>query len=139
MNIGTVPDRTDATALAPEAPYESVGSEAFRAIDRMAEALAAQATGGISPAALAMATFDWSLHLAAAPGKRMELVVKAARKSARLLAWIAASRVETDAPPCIRPLPGDDRFADERWHRQPFCMLAQSFLLTQQWWHNATH
>ncbi len=139
MNIGNPPHGFEPSPSAPEAPYVSVGSEAFRAIDRMAEALAAQATGGISPAALAMASFDWSLHLAAAPGKRMELGVKAARKTARFLTWLAAARAEPETPPCIEPLPGDYRFADERWHRPPFCMFAQSFLLAQQWWHNATH
>ncbi len=139
MNVGTAPHGFEPAPAVPEAHDESVGSEAFRAIDRMAEALAAQATGGISPAALAMATFDWALHLAAAPGKRAELGVKAARKAAKFLGWLAAAGAEGDTPPCIEPLPGDDRFGDERWHEPPFCMLAQSFLLTQQWWHNATH
>ena len=31
------------------------------------------------------------------------------------------------------------RFADEAWRKQPFSLMYQSFLLTQQWWHNATH
>jgi polyhydroxyalkanoate synthase len=62
---------------------ESVGSEAFRSIDRMREDLAAQLTGGLSPTSLALAFHDWWIHLASAPGKQLELVDKASRKTLR--------------------------------------------------------
>jgi len=117
---------------------DDAGSEAFRSLDRMREALAAQMTGGLSPASLAMAMFDWSIHLAQAPGKRLELAQKAARKAQRLLAYLAAQGQE-GAPACIEPLPGDERFRAESWHKPPYCFWAQAFLLSQQWWHNATH
>ena len=45
-------------ALAGPDPDEGLGSEAFRAIDRMREALSAKMTGGISPAAVALAYLD---------------------------------------------------------------------------------
>ena len=118
---------------------ESVGSEAFRVIDRMREALNAQATGGLSPASLALAFLDLSIHLSLAPGKRMELADKAARKANRLLAYIAAASIRPDTPPCIEPLPGDYRFRAEEWQRQPYYSWVQAFLLTQQWWYNVTH
>ncbi len=128
------------SASAPS-PWDShsVNSEAFRAIDRMREALTGRATGGISPASITLALFDWSLHLAWAPGKRMELADKAGRKAARLLAWLATSAFQQEAPACIEPLPGDNRFRAEIWRKQPFAFWAQAFLLQQQWWHNATH
>lgn len=126
------------TALARPLEIESVGTEAYRAIDRMREALTAQATAGLSPSSLALAFFDWSLHLASAPGKRMELVDKAARKAARLSAYLSAASLHADTPACIEPLPGDYRFAAEGWKRQPYATLAQAFLLNQQWWHNVT-
>ena len=118
---------------------ESVGSEAFRSIDRMREALAAQTTGGLSPASLALAFFDWSIHLASAPGKRLELVDKASRKTIRLLSHVAAAGAHSGTPPCIEPLPGDYRFRAEGWRKQPYSFWAQAFLLNQQWWHNVTH
>jgi polyhydroxyalkanoate synthase len=127
----------------PSAPLtwreESLGSEAFQSIDRMSEALIAQATGGFSPAAIALAYFDWWIHLAAAPGKRMELAHKAWRKTVRLLAYAAAASRDPTTPHCISPLPGDQRFSAEGWQKPPFCFWAQTFLLHQQWWHNVTH
>jgi len=118
---------------------DSLGFEAFRSIDRMQEALGGQLTAGLSPAAMALAGFDWMLHLATAPGKRMELGYKAARKTSRLISYMAMAAMQPDSPACIEPLPGDGRFREEGWHRQPYASWAQAFLLGQQWWHNATH
>ena len=118
---------------------EDIGLEAFRAIDRMREALLAQVTGGLSPASLTLAYFDWFIHLAAAPGKRMELAWKAVHKAGRFGTHLLASAHGTGAPHCIEPLPGDDRFSAEAWRKLPFCFWAQAFLLHEQWWHNVTH
>jgi polyhydroxyalkanoate synthase len=117
---------------------EPLGEEFFRVIDRAAGALSAQASAGISPAALWLAWADWALHLARAPGKRAELAAKAWRKAARLALHTLHCAQEGDAPCCIEPLPGDRRFTGEAWRKQPFSLMYQSFLLNQQWWHNAT-
>jgi len=116
-----------------------LGSEAFHAMDRIREALSGKLTGGLSPAAIALAYFDWSIHLAAASGKRMELAYKAARKMSRLGTYLAAATANPDTPPCIEPLPRDARFKDAAWRQQPYHAWSQAFLLSQQWWHNATH
>lgn len=127
-------------AQMPPADREArLGLAAFQAMDRMREALGGQATGGISPGSLALAGFDWAFHLASAPGKRAELVWKGARKTGRLMAWLLSSAVDPNAPPAIRPLPGDSRFRHEGWQKPPFSWMAQGFLLGQQWLHNATH
>ena len=118
---------------------DQTAGEPYRTIDRIREALTAQVSAGLSPASLALALFDWSIHLASAPGKRMELAEKAVRKWARFSTYTAASSVRSDMHPCIEPLAGDDRFRSEAWHKPPYCYWAQGFLLTQQWWHNATH
>lgn len=89
---------------------ELLGIEAFQAFDHMREALSSQLTGGISPGSMAMAYFDWAFHLASAPGKRMELGIKAARKSQRLLVWLWSSVMDPQAPPAIEPLPGGSPF-----------------------------
>jgi polyhydroxyalkanoate synthase len=39
--------------------------------------------------------------------------------------------------PCIEPLPQDKRFVGQAWRQEPFDLVYESFLLTQQWWHNA--
>lgn len=117
---------------------DALGLEAFAAIDRMREAMGAQFSGGLSPAALALAFLDWSAHLAAAPGKRTELAWKAARKATKLASHLAACGLGAGDAACIEPLPGDERFAGEAWQHWPYSLWSQSFLLTQQWWHNAT-
>ena len=60
--------------------------------DRLLRAHAARATFGISPVALALAFGDWWLHLAASPGKQVELVRKAGRKWLRYAAWLPRAR-----------------------------------------------
>ena len=38
----------------------------------------------------------------------------------------------------IKPQPQDKRFGRPEWEQPPFNLMAQAFLLGQQWWHNAT-
>ena len=82
--------RPNSTSSVPTAG-EALGLEAFRSIDRMREALSAQLSGGLSPQALALAFFDWSIHLASAPGKRLDLAYKALRKTQRLANYLTPS------------------------------------------------
>lgn len=107
--------------------------------DRALHAALARFTMGLSPAALAAAHLDWLVHLMAAPGKRLQLVDKMARKTMRFqaYAWRALLQPGT-AEPVIKPLPQDKRFAGEAWQGWPFNVIYQGFLLQQQWWHNAT-
>jgi polyhydroxyalkanoate synthase len=124
----------------PAAAHEPDDSdEVYRTLDRMREALTAKFSGGISPAAFALALFDWSIHLASAPGKRIELAGKAAEKATRLVSHLACECSGPNTPPCIEPLPGDYRFTADAWKKPPFNIWAQMFLLNQQWWHSATH
>jgi polyhydroxyalkanoate synthase len=106
--------------------------------DRLVRAHAARATFGISPAALALAFADWGLHLAASPGKQVELVRKAGRKWLRYGAWLAQSSQGRSCPSCIEPLPQDTRFTAPAWQQWPFSAVYQGFLFWQQWCHNAT-
>lgn len=113
-------------------------TESVNRTDRTVRAALARVTGGLSPAALGAALADWSVHLASAPGKQQELLHKASRKMSRLAGYMvncALGRADTE---CIEPLPQDKRFAHPAWQMWPYNILYQSFLLNQQWWHNAT-
>jgi polyhydroxyalkanoate synthase len=107
-------------------------------IDRSLHAAAARFTLGLSPAALAESYFDWATHLFFSPGKQLQLVDKAARKALRFGNYLRSLSERGACEPCIVPLPQDRRFAGQEWQKWPYNALYQSFLLQQQWWHNAT-
>ena len=115
-----------------------LGNHIPETIDRMVSANLARGTGGISPAVLAIAYFDWLAHLGLAPGKQALLAEKAIRKVVRLSLHAIESTRDHETPACIEPLPQDHRFDGEAWRQLPYNLIYQSFLLTQQWWHNAT-
>ncbi len=91
-----------------------------RGIDPQWHSFLAQLTGGFSPAALATAYLDWSLHLMASPDKQTELL-----------------RVALTPPTGIDPA-SDPRFAAPEWAAQPYAGMAQGFLALQNWWDAAT-
>ena len=120
-----------------EAPADGRLGEPSEGFDRWLHAQLGHLTAGVSPSALLLAYVDWLSHLALSPAKQAELVHKAWRKTQRLALYLPHAH-EPDAPCCIEPLPQDRRFADPAWRRWPYNLIAQSFLLQQQWWHNAT-
>ncbi|MDE1949285.1 MAG: alpha/beta fold hydrolase [Burkholderiales bacterium] len=93
----------------------------LQAFDRLREAALARTTLGFSPESLLLAWTDWALHLAGAPGKRLELALRLARSA-----------------PAMPSRPGDPRFAGEAWQQSPFKEWAQGFLAVQDWWRHAT-
>ena len=107
-------------------------------LDQLIHAGTARMTGGISPSALWEAYADWAVHMATSPGKQAQLMQKAMRKSHKLMRFARTCLTQEDDPSaCTVPLPQDKRFADPAWRTWPFSFYAQSFLLGQQWWHNA--
>lgn len=120
-----------------ERPDSYASTALAEIVDRATHAAVGRFTGGLSPVAVAMAYADWAAHLAFAPGKRLQLVHKAFKKSMRLANY-AARGVAGRAPErCIEPLPQDRRFAAPEWGEWPYNVMSQAFLLNQQWWHNA--
>ncbi|MGD8428895.1 MAG: alpha/beta fold hydrolase [Ectothiorhodospiraceae bacterium] len=107
-------------------------------VDRLLHAAVGSATRSVSPASLALAYTDWALHLSMHPGKQTQLTEKALRKALRLGVYASRCMTHGSAEPCISPLANDNRFDDPAWQRMPYSLIYQSFLLTQQWWHNAT-
>jgi len=119
--------------------HESYGYAALSdVVDRSLHASVGHLTGGLSPAAMAGAYWDWAAHLASSPGKQMQLAEKAMRKTWRFANYAWRCSLQPHATPCIEPLPQDKRFSGEAWRRSPYALLYQGFLLNQQWWHNAT-
>nr|WP_298689077.1 alpha/beta fold hydrolase [uncultured Dongia sp.] len=135
----SLPNLAADLAAAPrehDALWGSIGGDT---IDRQVHAALARLTFGISPASLYEAYSDWAMHLALSPGKQAHLVQKVVRKLLRFANYAQSCALKgPGAPPCIEPLPHDKRFQADSWANWPFNLTQQSFLLTQQWWHNAT-
>jgi len=112
---------------------------AAEVLDRSFHAGLARFTAGISPAALTNAYVDWAIHLWLSPGKQFELYQKAFRKLVRFNRFVASEALaHGNGHSCIEPLEQDRRFTAESWREWPFNLIYQSFLLQQQWWHNAS-
>src|SRR6476469_2931466 len=97
-------------------------------VDRSFPATLARFTGGLSPAAVALAFADWQLHLLASPGKRAALAGGALQNMIQF-AEAAVPKHPTFSPwSLIKPPASDRRFADQDWELPPFNLAAQAFL-----------
>jgi polyhydroxyalkanoate synthase len=112
------------------------GFDAMRVLDRLREAGLARATGGLSPESMALAWADWFLHLAGAPGKRLELALRLSQAATAAV----GTAVAPDSPAAgSAPDPAEDpRFRHPDWQQSPYREWAQGFLLAQAWWRHAT-
>jgi polyhydroxyalkanoate synthase len=106
-------------------------------LDRWAHAQLSSLTRGVSTAALRMAFDDWLTHLSHNPAEQLELTQKALQ-SIQQLASYTPRATQTSCKPCIQPMVQDRRFTHASWQTWPFNVISQSFLLTQQWWQDAT-
>ena len=90
-------------------------------MDRSLRAGIARFTAGLSPSALGAAYLDWAVHLFSAPGKRLQLVDKAARKGVRYTNYLGRAMADPEsASCCIEPLPQDRRFSAPEWQQWPY-------------------
>jgi polyhydroxyalkanoate synthase len=110
----------------------------FQVIDRMAHAVMAETTAGLSAAALAEAFFDWSTHLALSPGKQLDLVRQSIDGTVGNFAFAARSAFTSKSDPCDGALPQDTRFRATAWQTFPFNIYAHNFLSIEHWWQAAT-
>jgi polyhydroxyalkanoate synthase subunit PhaC len=133
--VGEVPakPRSDEAAEAHQ-QQEGDGDQA----DRAFHAMLARLTGGISPVALSLAYTDWLSHLAASPQRQIE-ISQDAELGAKRIFESAQHYFAPDQGPwsLIRPQSHDRRFDRPEWEIAPFNLLAQAFLLGEQWWHKA--
>jgi len=113
-------------------------ADLYATIDYMAHASLGKLTGGVSPIAIMQAFSDWTWHLSISPGKQAELIEEMGHEIGRLWGFLPRSTDDANCPPCIEPLPDDNRFEGEAWQKWPYNVFSQSFLLTQRWWSRAT-
>ncbi len=124
---------------APSVELSYPESHQARSIDRSVRANMAPMTAGVSPVSVMLAWSDWASNFALSPGKQANLWQNAWSDVARLAQLSARSLAGEEPEPLIEPQPGDKRFQSPAWRASPFDIYSQSFLLTQRWWHNATH
>jgi len=122
----------------PPLPRQSSGTPSFETLDRLARAITARLTHGISPHAQIAAWSDWLSHLSRAPGRQLELTLAAWRTATRFASFAGRSALgQTPEPPFV-PLEHDQRFSDPAWRMPPFVFLQQAFLAQEEWWRSAT-
>jgi polyhydroxyalkanoate synthase len=78
---------------------------------------------------------NWWCHWLLSPGKQLHSLRKAVRKGAKACEYALNVMQPGSCDECIEPLPQDRRFLHDGWHRWPFNVIHQTFLLTQQWAH----
>jgi polyhydroxyalkanoate synthase len=106
-------------------------------MDKVGRAVMARFTQGVSPHALYAAWFDWASHLAASPGRLIELGIEATSLGAQL-ARFAAQGLSEQAKRPFEPQAGDRRFDDPAWKEMPYALWQQAFLAQETWWASAT-
>jgi polyhydroxyalkanoate synthase len=116
----------------------ALGSEHLENLDRMTNAALANLTAGVSPVALAISWFDWTAHLAASPGKQFQLGQELLDKVQAWNTYALEAALDHEATLPIQPARDDHRFAHEGWKHPPFNVISQAFLLTEDWWREAT-
>jgi polyhydroxyalkanoate synthase subunit PhaC len=130
------PPSKQAAAPAPTSAQELAA--AVGAIDRSFHAALAPFTGGLSPAALALAFADWQLHLLTSPGKQAALAGQAPQNAIQFIDALQPRRATFQPWSLVKPSENDRRFKGSDWELPPFNLLAQAFLLAEQWWHSTT-
>jgi polyhydroxyalkanoate synthase subunit PhaC len=110
----------------------------LQGLDRSLHSMMASYTGGLAPAVLAGAFFDWYSHLLFSPGKRIELMRQAAQSESENCALAPCSVEGTGEGPKLNPVEGDARFKAPQWNSAPFSLYAKNFLALEKWWDAAT-
>lgn len=105
--------------------------------DRLFHAIISQLCNWLSPGTLMMSFTDWLIYLIFSPAKRIDLNKNALKKLGHLLSFIQ-QQSQDKCEPCIEVRQTDHRFQNELWSQFPFNVYSQSFLLTEEWWEQAT-
>ncbi|WP_083237523.1 MULTISPECIES: PHA/PHB synthase family protein [Burkholderia] len=127
---GEAPLAADECAHLPEQPSDEW--------NRATRAAVAAMTFGLSPASLALAVLDWSMHLAVSPGKCFDLAMQVGRAACGLAPPEPHVDALDETRMAVHEGPGDPRFTAPGWAHWPFSCYRDAFLAAQRWWCDAT-
>jgi len=122
-----------------ESAAHSIFGVGGEALDRALHFIQSRATLGLSPTAITLAYLDWCMHLAASPGKQMQLFEELCREWVLVNQQLGSCLFYGEAGQrCICPREEDKRFLDPQWQHWPFDFIYLAFLLQERWWEKAT-
>ena len=141
-----VPVECERPAADAHSPPQETGREskelasptAARDIDRAFRSGLARLTGGLAPSALAGAFFDWAVHLAASPGKQLELAAQVMTAAAENAAFASRCARGGGDDPCRCALPQDNRFRAPSGDAFRSMSTPIRSLSIERWWEAAT-
>ncbi len=122
--------------IAPAA--SSADARPHAGLDRGGMASLARISAGLSPHAMLDAWSDWSMHLARAPGRQMELIERAQANWLKLTQFTIASMLGQAPSAPFQPGRYDTRWSHQGWAQPPFAAWQQGFLALQDCWQAAT-
>jgi len=112
--------------------------ERAEAFDRSLQVALAKATGGISPAAVLLAFYDWYIHFIIHPAKQTELQTLFQKNLRHLInQFIGHLHGDPTGEYSLLPLPHDKRFTGPSWQQFPYTFYYESFLMMENWWNVA--
>jgi polyhydroxyalkanoate synthase subunit PhaC len=103
--------------------------------DRRVLSQLAEMSNGLSVLEIALAYMDWASHAAISPGKMLVLHEELLRKLGRLGIYSLASMLGIDAEAPAKT--SEPRLNGENWKRWPFNVLAQGWLIGNEYWQEA--
>ena len=125
-------NRSTGTPTAVEAADPASRAETpTQKLDRLVQTAVAPAFGNLSPIALSLAWADWAWHLAASPGRQLELAALASQLAADTLG-------QRDGSSNGVGLHDDDpRFRADEWAEWPFSQWRTAFRNATTFWREA--
>ena len=116
--------------------FEMFDESQIKGIDREFRTALAQASGGMSPLDLGLATMDWISHLAISPGKRLQLAQSFVGKVRHLGIYTVESLFKRATAGPASAI--ERRMSTEDWQKWPFNVFAQAHQVSKDWWKEAT-
>ena len=116
--------------------FEVLDEAQAAGLDREFRTWLAQASQGMSPLDLGLATMDWISHLAISPGRRLRLAQSFFVKSTQLGLYGLESMVRPSSRGPASSI--ERRMSGEAWQRWPFNVFAQMHQTSKDWWREAT-